>query len=212
MHPDFNDISIVIPKASDEKALTNLLTDIDNLSLPVEVIISAEGSRAKSLNRGAARASNAYLWFLHADSRIDQNTAIALCQSIQQAPDALHYFDLAFLSDGPDLTRLNAWGANWRSHWLGVPFGDQGFCISKALFEKIGGYPEEVTYGEDHVFVWRSRQMGIPLKCTNALLYTSARKYRDRGWLNITLKYQYLWLKQAMPELLKLIAIKLKLK
>ncbi|WP_071881363.1 glycosyltransferase [Thalassoporum mexicanum] len=207
----FENISIVIPKANNEQALETLLTDIDKLSLNAEIIISAEGSRAKSLNLGAAKASNDYIWFLHADSRIDQNTTIALANSIQQAPDALHYFNLAFWGDGPELTKLNAWGANWRSHWLGVPFGDQGFCISKALFTKIGGYPEDVAYGEDHLFGWRSRQLGIQLKCTNALLYTSARKYRDRGWLQITLKYQYLWLRQAMPEWLKLIAIQLKL-
>jgi GT2 family glycosyltransferase len=203
------DVSIVIPTANNEEALSTLLADIDKLALAAEVIISAEGSRAKSLNMGAAKASKKYIWFLHADSRIDQNTAIALTKSIQQTPDALHYFDLAFLHDGPELTRLNAWGANWRSHWLGVPFGDQGFCISKALFNQIGGYPEDVAYGEDHLLVWRSRQLGIPLKCTNTFLYTSARKYRDRGWLKITLKYQYLWLRQAWPELAKLIAIKL---
>ncbi len=95
-------------------------------------------------------------------------------------------------------------GALFRSRALGVPFGDQGFCIKKTIFNKLGGFPEGLPYGEDHVFVWRARQQGIDLQPLGVKLYTSARKYKKHGWLKTTILTQYLWIKQALPEWQKL--------
>ncbi|NOZ42190.1 MAG: glycosyl transferase family 2, partial [Alphaproteobacteria bacterium] len=57
----------------------------------------------------------------------------------------------------------------------------------------------------DHLLVWHARQAGIPLHCTGVALITSARKYRQYGWGRLTINYQLLWLRQALPELLRLI-------
>jgi hypothetical protein len=57
-----------------------------------------------------------------------------------------------------------------------------------------------VSYGEDHVFVWKARQHGITEKPICDTLYTSARKYKKDGWLKTTFMHQYLWIKQAWPE------------
>jgi len=102
------------------------------------------------------------------------------------------------------LCALMRGGARLRSRILKVPFGDQGFCIKKALFHKLEGFPEDLPYGEDHVFVWKIRQHGTELQPTGAILYTSARKYKKHGWLKTTLLHQYLWIKQAWPEWKKL--------
>jgi len=190
-------ISVVIPLAPSE---TKHQTLIASLPEELEIITSQEGSRAASLNAGAAKATGDYLWFLHADSELDAACVPALTQAIKQHPDALFYFDLAFARDGAWLMWLNALGARFRSRILGVPFGDQGLCIRKALFEKLGGFPEDLAYGEDHIFVWRARQVGIRLKPTNATITTSARKYHAHGWFATTFKHQYLWVKQAWPE------------
>jgi len=37
----------------------------------------------------------------HADSRFTESTLDKLEKSLQHKPDALHYFDLVFLDDGP---------------------------------------------------------------------------------------------------------------
>jgi hypothetical protein len=171
-------------------------------------IVSSTAGRAQQLNMGAKVACHEFLWFLHADSRFTGNTFSALLNSIKLAPDALHYFNLKF-TDNLFLMKLNAIGVWLRSHLLGSPFGDQGFCIRKSLFNKAGKYPENVTYGEDHLFVWAAKRQGVKLRCTGASLSTSARKYIDHGWLSTTLQHQFLWFKQVIPEWLKQIRHKI---
>ena len=185
----FERISIIIPVASQEAQLDVLLDDLKSIKTRSKSSAS-EGTRTKSVKAGEAKARNVFLWFLHADSRVSEDNLNALAQSLQQEPDGLHYFDLAF--DKLGLLALNAWGANMRSRLFGTPFGDQGFCIAKAQFEKAGGYPENVPYGEDLLFVWCMRQVGIRLNRIPSKLVTSARKYDIHGWLKLTLLYQWL--------------------
>ena len=220
-------LSIIIPLAANETAWQSLLTELKQLPDHTEAlfvipaqdqvtsialppsnkntqVLQAKAGRAEQMNAGAEIAQGQYLWFLHADSKFADDTLPTILSALQTQPDHLLYFDLAFLSDGSPLMCLNRWGAYFRSHVLKTPFGDQGFCLKKTLFEAVGGFPEDLAYGEDHVFVWRLRQHGIHLKPLGAKLYTSARKYKQHGWLKTTLMHQYLWLKQAFPEWLKL--------
>lgn len=166
--------------------------------------------RAVQLNAGANAATGQYLWFLHADSRLSSHRfqprqaaegIQALVASIRDAPEALHFFDLKFLDDGPSLMPVNALGAWVRSHALGMPFGDQGFCVKRTTFERLGGFDPRVGRGEDHHFVWQAGRSGVELRCTNAPLFTSARRYRDRGWAPTTLRHVVLTYKQALPEI-----------
>jgi GT2 family glycosyltransferase len=199
----FERTSIIIPVAPQETRLDVLLSDLEALKGESEIIVSSEGSRAKSLNVGAAKASKDFLWFLHADSRVSEGNLNALDRSLQQQPDGLHYFDLAF--NTPGLPALSAWGANARSRLFGTPFGDQGFCISRAQFEEVGGYPENVPYGEDLMFVWRVRQAGIGLIHIPSNLITSAREYETQGWLKLFFLYQWRWIAISVPEYIKLL-------
>jgi GT2 family glycosyltransferase len=68
-----------------------------------------------------------------------------------------------------------------------MPFGDQGFCISKTLFHEIGGYPEKAPYGEDLLFVWKAKETGVKLHHVPSKLITSARHYQETGWFKLTL-------------------------
>ena len=216
MQTILNNLSIITPVAPDEKAWENLWIDLKDLSTGTEIIFSgptkpvrlpdriqwvdSELGRAKQLNEGTRKASGHFLWFLHADSRLTPKTLPALLTSLDRDPSALHYFNLRFLPDGPPLMFINEIGCWIRSHILDVPFGDQGFVVSKEIFETLGGFPENVPYGEDHVFVWRARQERIPLRCTGTWLFTSARRYKETGWARLTWTYARLWTKQAWPE------------
>jgi hypothetical protein len=227
---EYGDLSVVIPVASGDETWKLLLADLSILT-GAEVILAAvdplaandrrtitaalaEGSwswlvtprgRARQLNAGSEVARRDILWFLHADSRFTTHTASALLASLRVAPDALHYSDLAFMHDGPPALRLNALGARIRSRWLGMPFGDQGLAIRRSTFETLGGFDERATYGEDHLFVWRARRAGIALHATGGALRTSARRYRENGWLRTTLRHLWLTARQAFPEWLALI-------
>ncbi|WP_257255496.1 glycosyltransferase [Endozoicomonas sp. SESOKO3] len=169
---------------------------------------AAEQGRACQLNAGAREATGDYLWFLHADTILNKGNVQSLLNAINQHPERLFYFDLWFYDKHTLRLSINEWGARFRSNVLGCPYGDQGFCISRTQFLNLKGYPTNTGYGEDHVFVWKARQNKIHLHPCRTRLGTSARKYHERGWLNLTLKYQRLWLKQATPEFFKWLRIK----
>jgi len=207
------EISIIITVAPGDGEWKKLVGDLKFIFGKAEIILASaikpenlpagiswaecKGGRAKCLNAGAKMAGKKFLWFLHADSRLDNSTLKVLENALLKKPLALHYFQLEFLDDGPNLMWLNAIFANLRSRILLAPFGDQGFCIQKDIFEKIGGYPEGLAYGEDNVFVWRTRKAGIKLSCAPAHLLTSARKYEEQGWPKTTFDHLWLWAKQT---------------
>lgn len=201
----FEKVSIIIPYYEKEDQLQRLLSDLDAIKNDSEIVVVSKGSRARSLNAGALAATRPFLWFLHADSRINTHNLEALSQALERRPDALHYFDLAFANDGPPQAVLNAWGANVRSRLFGTPYGDQGFCVARSHVLRAGLFPEDVPYGEDLMLVWRLRQAGIRLNRIPSKLVTSARKYREHGWLNLTLLYQWRWIGMSLPEAIKLV-------
>ncbi len=164
--------------------------------------------RARQLNAGARAARGDWLWFLHADSRLDASTVPALARALGAVGgggrEAVYYFDLAFLPDGPRLMRLNALGAWARSRWGKMPFGDQGLCVPRVVFARLGGFDASAPYGEDHLFVWRARQAGVAVRPARGRLWTSARRYHDAGWLRTTARHVRLTARQAWPEWVKL--------
>lgn len=213
-HAQAVELSVIIPLAPGEQAWRSLLPQLaacgehseillvqagsDTVDLggcesyPRPQLISSACGRARQLNAGARAARGRWLWFLHADSRLTPAVLPLLHGFIAAESDALGYFDLRFDHDGPWLTRLNAAGANLRARWLGLPFGDQAFVLRAETFRRLGGYDESIRHGEDHLLVWRARAAGLPLRRMPAAIVTSARKYRQRGWLSTT--FRHLWL------------------
>jgi hypothetical protein len=92
---------------------------------------------------------------------------------------------------------LNTIGANLRSRWLGLPFGDQGLLMPRRVFEALGGFAERHQGGEDHAMVWSARRSGVPLQALRAPIFTSARKYAHRGWWATTAEHLRLTCAQA---------------
>ncbi|HAH47633.1 TIGR04283 family arsenosugar biosynthesis glycosyltransferase [Gimesia sp.] len=161
--------------------------------------------RAIQMNHGALHAKSEYLLFLHADSRLSHSAVQQLLDTLESHPDTLLYFDLKFRDQSFLLMQLNSWGVYFRSHVLGIPFGDQGFCLPLSLFRELKGFDEEAAYGEDHLLVWAARRQRIRLKCIGAEIETSARKYQEQGWLKVTFRHLWLTVRQALPQFLLLI-------
>ena len=194
-------ISIIIPISNEETKHKQLLKQ---LPTDYEIILSSGHNRANSLNNGAQKANHEFLWFLHADSELSSDCIKKLSENIHHYPDALHFFDLAF-DKRTSMMRLNEIGVKIRANIFKIPFGDQGFCISQKNYQLLAGFNESAKYGEDHLFLWSARQNGLKINLIKEKLYTSPRKYQQNGWLRTTIKYQYLWMKQAIPEIIKLI-------
>lgn len=178
--------------------------------------LGASCGRAAQQNAGARNAAGDWLWFLHADCVLAADTLPALVRFIdarvdrddhvlgadtgsrlkpllqrrvaaqRNRPAGFGYFDLRFLDDGPALMRLNAAGAWIRSHCFGLPFGDQGLLIRRDAFERVGGFDPRLDCGEDHDLVWRLRRAGVRPRPVGAVLFTSARRYAERGWWTTT--------------------------
>tara|TARA_B100001564_G_C20606879_1_gene655599 strand:- start:639 stop:1253 length:615 start_codon:yes stop_codon:yes gene_type:complete len=190
-------ISVIVPIRNENEPWQELVSQLSDV---YEVIVVSgsdiAGGRAACMNEGARRARGDYLWFLHADCQVNSSHIECLARSLHKYPDALHYFRLVF-HDGPWMLVFNQWGAYVRSHWFNIPFGDQGFCLSRAQFNKLKGYRLGLSYGEDHVFVWQARKAKVKLMPMRKGLGTSGRTYEERGWLKNSLIYQWLWLRQC---------------
>lgn len=197
-------LSVIIPFAPDDVAWKALLQDLSGLPESAEIILVAASEKAKleaqdfplsanatiigasmgrasQMNAGAKAARNSCLWFLHADSRVDANCVKAV-DTFDYTKKRLGYFGLRFQNDGPRRMGINSFGVWFRSRFLRIPFGDQGFVLSKSSFEMLGRYREDLKSGEDHAFVWTARKNGIVLQHLNASIQTSARKYAQHGW------------------------------
>lgn len=222
---------MIIPVGNKDEAWKSLLPDLCSLDYDDEIIFvfhentesdfprevsrskigatcrwfQSSPGRAKQLNLGAKEARNENLWFLHCDSRISSQGIQNLKNAISRHSSDILFFNLKFLNGGSQIMSLNEIGGWIRSRVLRLPFGDQGFCLSKTVFATLGGFDESAPYGEDHLLIWKAHQKGIPIHCVGSGLRTSSRKYALQGWSQTTARHVVLTFRQALPELIKLL-------
>ncbi|MCC5864540.1 MAG: glycosyltransferase [Wenzhouxiangella sp.] len=199
-------LSIIVPMAVDESLPEALLSTLGDPAAQIERILAVAGAavdrpsgdvrmvnaplgRGSQQNAGAALANGDWLWFLHADSILPDG-ALARVMDFIMGEAALGYCRLRFADDGPCLSRLNAIGANLRSRWLGLPYGDQGLCLPARWFRSLGGFREDLERGEDLDLVVRAGRAGLPIRCMGPRLTSSARRYAQQGWFKTTLNHQ----------------------
>lgn len=204
-------LSIIIPVGHDDHAWQHLLKALATLGKEIEIIISAcqiqakavdlpdnviwlqtSQGRARQLNAGAIKACGNILWFLHADTSFTTGIIETMRHFIKADEPSMGYCKLKFAQDGPKQIHLNAWAANIRSRYLGLPFGDQGFMMHRSLFEQMNGFDESIKIGEDLDFVVRVQASGVSLLELPTTLLTSGRRYQQNGWFYTTLQHIYL--------------------
>lgn len=186
-----------------EAELRPVFVDGDPQPAPADALRAPLG-RAHQQNAGARATDRAWLWFLHADTRFTPQVLPALRAFLDDDTAALGWFRLRFEGEGsgllPRAMRLNATGANLRSRWLGLPFGDQGMVLPRIWFERLGGFDPALPCGEDHALVWAARRAGLPLRAIDAALVTSPRRYAEHGWATTTWRHLRLTAAQAWHE------------
>ena len=79
------------------------------------------------------------------------------------------------------------WQARWlewavaaRVHLFGLPYGDQGIFVRRAVFQSMRGFLP-IPLMEDVEFVRRLKRQGRVVHLTEGLV-TSARRWEQRGW------------------------------
>jgi len=207
-------ISIIIPALNEEKYLPFLLESIKKQEFKdYEIILADAGSKDKTVeiakeygcrvvpgglpgkgrNEGAKVARGDLLFFLDADSKMPDNffnkalkefnerkLDLASFCLVPMPPSKISYFFMNIFYNQPIILLENA-----------LPHAAMGILVKKELFEKTGGFDEDVKLAEDHYFARRAIKLfkakfGI-IKSTE--LFVSDRRFKTDGWISIGIKF-----------------------
>ena len=147
-------------------------------------LLLSERGRARQMNAGARAARGEVLLFLHADTRLPENAPAAIGRALQ-GPDAVWgRFDVR-LSGGHWLLGPIAAAMNLRSRITGIATGDHGLFVRKAVFDRVGGFPD-IALMEDIAFSRTLKRVAHPI-CLGHRVTTSGRRWRREGVLRTVL-------------------------
>jgi len=148
-------------------------------------VLSAPRGRASQMNAGAAAATGEALLFLHADTRLPDDTDRLIADGLRRR--VWGRFDVRF--DDRGWLRLVALMMNLRSRLTGIATGDHAMFVTRAAFVAAGGFPP-IALMEDVALSARLKRRGRPY-CLSAPVVTSGRRWRQRGlWRTILLMWQ----------------------
>jgi rSAM/selenodomain-associated transferase 2 len=152
-------------------------------------VVAGPAGRGAQLNRGAAATSAELLLFLHADTTLPPGAGDAVRDAVARGCCG-GGFRVRFEPARP-LFRFGAAIANVRSRLTGVALGDQAQFVTRAAFERLGGYREWPLL-EDLDFARRLKRAGrvalLPLAVS-----TSARRFVKRGPLRTVATNWLIW-------------------
>ncbi|GHA98974.1 glycosyl transferase [Algimonas arctica] len=206
-------LTVIIPTFQAEQALMRVLPQL----LGQRVIVSDGGSTDDTLTcavragavlavgvrgRGAQLKLGAKLaalsggtgdWylFLHADSQLPDGWRDVVHDAMQQ--DAPRYFRFKADASGLKSLFMNRMVA-LRCWALGLPYGDQGLLISRALYERVGGHAKMALF-EDVELIERLKKVATVRPLPLALTTDVSKHWQDglwrRGLRNLGLLWRY---------------------
>lgn len=144
-------------------------------------VIDAPRGRGRQLIVGANAARGDWFLFLHADTRLGEGWAEEAAPLISDPGKVRRAAAFRFTldDDAPQARRVERLVA-WRCRVLGLPYGDQGLLVSRALYEDRGGY-RPYPLLEDVNLVRRIGKRSLTILETPAI--TSAERYRRGGYI-----------------------------
>ncbi|MBK6591334.1 MAG: TIGR04283 family arsenosugar biosynthesis glycosyltransferase [Burkholderiales bacterium] len=155
-----------------------------------DCVLVFPGGRARQMNAGAARATGEVLLFLHADTQLAAG-ADEMVLAALRAKTGWGRFDVR-IDGAPWMLRVVATLMNLRSRWSGIATGDQAIFMRRALFDAVGGFPDQPLM-EDVEISRRLRAVSRPV-CLRAKVRTSGRRWESRGvWSTIFLMWRLRW-------------------
>ena len=156
-------LTVIIPTLNEALHLPLLLADLNQWPYDFEIIIidggskdltisiaqiqginvinSHQNNRGYQLKLGALNASSNWMLFIHADSRLEQSWVKSLYKIIkdEKSKNFAWYFDFKLKNNNLEY-RLLEIAVSLRSHFLQLPYGDQGLLIHKDLYRSSGGF------------------------------------------------------------------------
>lgn len=150
-----------------------------------EQLLRSAPGRARQLEAGFRAAKGDVVLFLHADTRLDPGWADALRRGLEDPAAAGGAFRLRFDSPRVSLRWVEFW-AHVRCRLAGLPYGDQGLFVRRAVLEAAGGIPT-VPIFEDLDLARTIRRAGR-LVLLPERAWTSARRYEQHGVFRLVLR------------------------
>ena len=161
---------------------------IRSCAFPCKLLASAPG-RAKQLNVGAAHSRADIILFLHVDSSFENRRALAMgvaslksaCRQAGHQKIAGH-FPLYFMRHSNKRSWVFYHHA-WKTY-MHRPYcthGDQGFLLSRELFNLVGPFDESLPFLEDVRLAKRIENCGQWLLLPE-VIGTSARRFEYEGF------------------------------
>ncbi len=203
-------LSIIIPTYNEETNLKRLLSALPLKREDLEVIVSdgrssdktlivaeefdvittsSDTGRGKQLNRGLEISRGSIVWFLHADSAVDEQHVDAIFDQFESS-DRIIGGNFAILFDGKDAFSLwlNRFYRTIRQR--GFYYGDSGIFILKHELMLIGGMSERSVM-EDYELTRKMEKGKKSTVCINApKIISSSRRFLGRkkshiiiGWI-----------------------------
>ena len=199
-------LSIILPTYNEEQNIGLIISHLQRNLKPnsYEIIVSDAGStdntinrakkqgatvllspvkgRAGQMNYGVQHAKGNIFYFVHADSLPNSNFQQDIINSINNGFDCGSFWTR--FDNESVLLKINAFFT--RFNYLFFRGGDQSIFVTKALWDKVGTYNENMLIMEDYDFLKRIWKVGKFKLISNATLI-SARKYDENSWLSVQL-------------------------
>lgn len=214
--------SVVIPTLNEEHYISKLLTDlssqkkknfevivIDAMStdktkekvmvfkkdFPLKFVAGEKHNVAYSRNIGAEKSLGKYLIFLDADARIKSVFSENLENDIKKS-DHLVFLPQLTSEDNHLKHKMLFILMNViikSSYFFKKPMSTGGaIFIEKKLFQKIGGFNEELYMSEDHNLIQKAYKQGfIPKLLANTPVVFSLRRVKKEGFFHVAYKYVF---------------------
>lgn len=170
-------------------------------ALGARVIEIEEANVSNARNIGVGQAQGEYLIFNDADTIVASNYVEKIACTLDNKydygsalfkPENCHPISILYF--------IMAWGS---SFILRNPGGNM--FVSRDIFEKVNGFNESLSIGEDTDLGRRIKNAGGRYKFLHGTaVITSMRKFKQNGYLNELFRNQvFLYVKQLFPKLRK---------
>lgn len=141
-------------------------------------VVSSARGRARQLNAGAAASRGDVLLFLHADTLLPRGFDRAVASALSDPDVAGGRFDIDLQPSSP-LIWLTARLISARSRLSRIATGDQALFVRRAVFEAMGGFPDQPIM-EDLAFSIDLKRRGR-IACLRERVVSSSRRWRKDG-------------------------------